>query len=871
MTTLRLLLLPLAGCLVTSATAADMILNEYNAVGDTAFLENDGSDPFWGQRLGNGGDWFELVVITDHLDIRGWDLVIDNDVDSPDEEQFILTLAVDDVWADLRSGTIITVSQDLANNVADYQPELGRWWINVRAADTTDGTYITASNFSVSNNMWQLTIRDATDQVVFGPAGEGISPVSGVGNDEVLKLEADPSAAITAGSLFYNDGASSTFASGNEWNGGADVQDFSVLRSVVPFTPLTAVRINEVNTHTDLPDEDWIELINTTAGPIDIGGWFLSDDFDELELQKYQIPGPMVIPAGGFVVLVQSELGFALSSMGDQVVLSEGDGVGGMTGARDFIDFGAIQNGISFGRVPDGTGRLYRMAEQTPGALNASPIVGPVVINEIMYHPLEVKEGPPDIDYEYIELLNTSDDPVNLFEDYGVQGLYPWALTGGIQFSFPTDAVIGPGEVVAVVTFDPEANNAALQTLKSLYNLCSSNVYGPYAGVLSNFSDTVRVRVPDTPDMKGDAPLVTVDEVTYVDFGDWPVEADGQGPSLQRVDPQDVADVATNWAASAAPRGTLLRPNTDGAVCAIIGDCADLNRDGLRDDGCVWWGCVDGHCIGTDIGFGDMGGQFGVCNPDCATDGNDRFHALNCFANVDPNSPPPSGYTCEFDPPNAMNVDAGGQFGSCQPDGVCDGNDAFAALNAFGGMTTCTCAAGAPAPEFAPQVIDQAAVRLRATRERVRPGGRFEIEVSLDNEISDLRGYQLHLGVTGGERGQIRLVDITIEDHATSKTTEHAFGGLEYWHAFNVHTLQMVAGMDGAGVATAAGAYLATFVFEASADCAGSFEITLMSDPRDATNRTFLFPTLAHGQIEVTSATAARVHVGRAQRSRAYD
>lgn len=52
--------------------ASDMILNEYNAVGNGLLLEGDGEDLFWHRTVENGGDWFELVVITDHLDIRGW-------------------------------------------------------------------------------------------------------------------------------------------------------------------------------------------------------------------------------------------------------------------------------------------------------------------------------------------------------------------------------------------------------------------------------------------------------------------------------------------------------------------------------------------------------------------------------------------------------------------------------------------------------------------------------------------------------------------------------------------------------------------------------------------------------------------------------
>ena len=50
-----------------------LILNEYNAVADNKVLDNN-SDTYWGQVEGNGGDWFELVVIEPGLDLRGWEL-----------------------------------------------------------------------------------------------------------------------------------------------------------------------------------------------------------------------------------------------------------------------------------------------------------------------------------------------------------------------------------------------------------------------------------------------------------------------------------------------------------------------------------------------------------------------------------------------------------------------------------------------------------------------------------------------------------------------------------------------------------------------------------------------------------------------------
>ena len=37
--------------------------------------------------------------------------------------------------------------------------------------------------------------------------------------------------------------------------------------------------INEILSHTDLPQTDVIELYNTSSEPADIGGWYLTDDY----------------------------------------------------------------------------------------------------------------------------------------------------------------------------------------------------------------------------------------------------------------------------------------------------------------------------------------------------------------------------------------------------------------------------------------------------------------------------------------------------------------------------------------------------------------------------------------------------------------
>jgi hypothetical protein len=214
------------------AWGADVILNEYNAVSGSSYLGGGdsaadakggrASDSYFGRVQGNGGDWFELVVIKDHLDMRRWKLDL-YDSGSLDET---LDLTNHPIWSDLRSGTIITVAEDVPSDIS-YNPAAGDWWINVQARDDADGLYIEASSFKVTNNDWQLKIRNAAGTAVFGPAGEGVSPLSGISSTNVFKLKGDPSASITADSKDYGDGGDfSTFGAPNRWG----AQDFNDLR-----------------------------------------------------------------------------------------------------------------------------------------------------------------------------------------------------------------------------------------------------------------------------------------------------------------------------------------------------------------------------------------------------------------------------------------------------------------------------------------------------------------------------------------------------------------------------------------------------------------------------------------------------------------
>ncbi|MHC4337129.1 MAG: lamin tail domain-containing protein, partial [Planctomycetota bacterium] len=66
-----------------------------------------------------------------------------------------------------------------------------------------------------------------------------------------------------------------------------------------------ALVINEVMAHSNA-GPDWIELHNTTGAPIDIGGWFLSDNNrDEPNLMKYRIPDGTTIADNGHIIFFE--------------------------------------------------------------------------------------------------------------------------------------------------------------------------------------------------------------------------------------------------------------------------------------------------------------------------------------------------------------------------------------------------------------------------------------------------------------------------------------------------------------------------------------------------------------------------------------
>lgn len=293
--------------------------------------------------------------------------------------------------------------------------------------------------------------------------------------------------------------------------------------------PADGVIINEFLAHTDTPALDALELFNRNRAEIDLSGCYLSDN---RSLNRFRLPPGTRIPARGFLVFDEVQLGFRLDAAGETIYLvnAANDRV------LDTVRFSGQANGISSGRSPDGEGPIVELRSPTLGAKNAAVLTRDIVINEIMYNPISGENRD-----EYVELHNKGGQPVP------VGG---WRFTEGIDFTFPPGAVIPPGGYLVV------AKDAAW--LRANYpNLHAGNVVGDFGGALSGQGEQLTLAMPDfvlTTNTSGvvqtNTIFITADQVDYSTGGRWGQWSDGGGSSLELVHPEADNRLAPNWADS---------------------------------------------------------------------------------------------------------------------------------------------------------------------------------------------------------------------------------------------------------------------------------------------------------------------------------
>ncbi len=376
-------------------------------------------------------------------------------------------------------------------------------------------------------------------------------------------------------------------------DGGTNVVSFQTTPTpdASNYLPLQDVVINEVLTHTDVPLEDAIEIQNIGTNTVNIGDWFISDS--ESVLKKFRVATGTTLGSGAFKVFYETNFNaggngtnFTLNSAhGDSVYLSQADGAGNLTGYRTQTSFGAAQNGVSFGRFPTSVGvDFVAMAQRTfgvdnpasvaqfrtgTGLTNSDPKIGPVILNEVMYHPSSgVGSNAVELaDEEFVELHNVTGSPVPMFDS--ARPTNGWQLSGGASFTFTSNHTIAAQGYLVLVNFNPATNASAVAAFQAKYGAAGPLV-GPLGGRLDNGGEEITLSRPDAPQQApqpdaGFVPMILVDRVVYGDLAPWPLAADGGGASLQRLADSLYGNEPLNWKAEPATAGTT---NTPGGVVA---------------------------------------------------------------------------------------------------------------------------------------------------------------------------------------------------------------------------------------------------------------------------------------------------------------
>ena len=148
--------------------------------------------------------------------------------------------------------------------------------------------------------------------------------------------------------------------------------------------------------------------------------------------------------------------------------------------------------------------------------LTCAAITRGIVINEVLYNGVN-----NTVRDEFIELYNAGTTTVDLTG---------WTLTSAVDFAFPASTMLAPGAYLII------AENPA--TIASKFG---KTALGPWSGSLSSRGESIRLR---------DASNAIVSEVDYKVGFPWPTASDGDGASIELINPALDEGFGSNWRAS---------------------------------------------------------------------------------------------------------------------------------------------------------------------------------------------------------------------------------------------------------------------------------------------------------------------------------
>jgi len=301
------------------------------------------------------------------------------------------------------------------------------------------------------------------------------------------------------------------------------------------------IAFSELNFNSDstTTSGDWVELYNYGSASLDISNWFLKDDDD---MHLFKIPDNTVLPAGGREVIINDSakftsahpfvtnfLGtftFKFGNDGDQVRLFDNNGT-----IKLFMQYA---DSTPWYKAADGTGRTLENSNPSgdpndpanwfvgcmggsPGAA-FSPCNDPIVFSEINYHSDSLLDAG-----DWCEIWNHSSGNINLngwsFKDSKDSNI----------FFFPNNINLAPDARLVLV------HDTAL-FFQRHPNV--TNWVGPFNFNLSNGGELIRLF-----DYNGKIKF----SIVYNDHNGWPSGADGDGYTLELLDPSQNMNDPADW------------------------------------------------------------------------------------------------------------------------------------------------------------------------------------------------------------------------------------------------------------------------------------------------------------------------------------
>lgn len=198
---------------------------------------------------------------------------------------------------------------------------------------------------------------------------------------------------------------------------------------------------------------DWVELLNTGDGSVDLGGWTLADS-DPLNT-PFAFSAGATLAAGATLLVSRDDTGAAgfAFGLGPDDALTLRDEAGAEV---DHVSWSAAGKVDALGRLPDGTGDLRPLYVPTPGRPNQAPGPRAVLLNEVS------SSGD-----DAIELYNASEAAVSL------DG---WHLTDARgddsleRYTFPVGTALEPGAFLVLRKDQDHAFGLGTDDAVVLYN-----------------------------------------------------------------------------------------------------------------------------------------------------------------------------------------------------------------------------------------------------------------------------------------------------------------------------------------------------------------------------------------------------------------